>query len=229
MKRELLHAYFERDLSADEEARLAELLKESPEEALRFSGLAADEYKASGYPEPEQRPRRGGVWLKRGLGLCLAAGAGFWLWCLLQAPAQTEAHRVSDSAAQDSAAPPPARPAPLPAQAMEAAPAVEADPTLDVQVLESGRFKLTVDLAARHGVELRLRDAAGNSLRSFYSGSLDAGRWSFVWDGRLGDGSMARPGQPYQVEFTAHGHSVRRWLQLERKQIGGINPEGSRP
>jgi hypothetical protein len=227
MKLQLLDAYFERDLSADEESRLAELLKESPEEALRFSALAASEYKASGYPEPQIRPRRAGVWLKRALGLSAALGAGFWLWCLLQAPAQTEARRVADSPTQDSAAPPPPLNVPAPAVAVE--PEAEAAPTLEVRVLESGRFKLTVGLAGRHRVDLGLYDAAGRPLRAFYRGSLDAGRWSFEWDGRLADGRLARQGEPYQVEFKLRGHEVRRWLQLERKQMGGINQDGSRP
>ncbi|HTB33382.1 MAG TPA: FlgD immunoglobulin-like domain containing protein [bacterium] len=223
MKRELLAGYFERDLTVDEEARVAELLRDSPEEALRFAGMAASEYQASGYPEPRPRGRSGGAWLKRGLALGVAAGAGFWLWGLLQAPAQTEARGVSASPAQDSAAPPPSPRPPAPAQA------VEAGPTLDVQVLESGRFKLTVDLGGRHRVDLALCDAAGRPLRSFYRGSLDAGRWSFEWDGRLADGSAARPGQPYQVELDAQGHRVRRWLQLERRQMGGINAGEGRP
>jgi|GEM_PF-1500403 hypothetical protein len=229
MKRELLNDYFQRDLSVDEESRVAELLKDSPEEALRFAGLAESEYKASGYPEPAPRIRRGGPWLLRGLGLCAAAGAGIWLWCLLQSPAETEARRVSESSSLDTAAPPPAPTIPHAAMGVDAAPAAEAAPDLGVQVLDSGRFKLTVDLGAAHRVELSLCDVAGRPLRAFYSGSLDGGRWSFVWDGRLADGSAAQPGVPYQVTLKARGVVLRRWLQLERKQIDGINGETARP
>ena len=229
MKPELLNDYFQRDLSVDEESRVAELLKDSPEEALRFAGLAEAEYKASGYPEPAPRKGRAGLWLLRGLGLCAAAGAGVWLWCLLQSPAQTEARRVSESQSQDTAAPSPAPQAPAVAREPEAAPDVEAAPDLSVTVLDSGRFKMTVDLAAGHRVELSLCDVAGKPLRAFYSGSLDGGRWSFVWDGRLADGSAAKPGVPYQVVLRAHGTVLRRWLQLERKQITGINGETARP
>ena len=229
MKHELLNDYFQRDLSVDEESHVAELLKDSPEEALRFAGLAEAEYKASGYPDPAPRTRGGGLWLLRGLGLCAAAGAGVWLWCLLQSPAQTEARRVADSPSQDTAAPSPALQAPPAAREPEAAPEVEAAPDLSVTVLDSGRFKMTVDLAAARRVELSLCDVAGRPLRAFYSGSLDGGRWSFVWDGRLADGSAAQPGVPYQVTLKARGVVLRRWLQLERKQINGITGDATRP
>jgi hypothetical protein len=257
MKHDLLQAYFERDLTAAEEGHLARILQESSEAASQFAALAEKEYGQSGYPKP-RAPRhwsraRSLAWL--GLQLAVAAGLGWWVWRCQQAgpvspagtssapaislqPAgngETEAPvsrppsgqetrpRVYAPAAKKASKPP------LDIYNEEAAEETRPQPArLDVGVEAGNHFKMVVELGKNAPVDLGITDSSGRPGRTLYRGNLYAGRWSFEWDGRLGDGQKAAPGR-YKVNLAAGQENLSRWVEIEKVEIQGIKPAPRRP
>lgn len=53
-------------------------------------------------------------------------------------------------------------------------------------------------------VKVRVLDADGKQVRRLYEGTIQAGRWSFEWDGLMSNGEPASPGL-YRIEVNSGG------------------------
>jgi flagellar hook assembly protein FlgD len=63
-------------------------------------------------------------------------------------------------------------------------------------------------------VVVRVVDAMGLEVRRLFSGTVQAGKWSFEWDGRAGDGSLVGPGK-YRIEVQTEGTTQSREVNIK--------------
>jgi hypothetical protein len=79
----------------------------------------------------------------------------------------------------------------------------------------SARTTLRFDLPAAGSVDLSIYDLAGRLVRTLESGSVVAGRHSYVWDGRDSAGRTVTSGI-YFARFSAQGQSFSKKILLTR-------------
>ncbi|HET9869264.1 MAG TPA: FlgD immunoglobulin-like domain containing protein [bacterium] len=191
---DLVEEFFKRDLTEAEHEALAGLLGSSPDAALRYEGLLAENYLATGLPSPtlprglESLPGPGALgnvaWLKIALVAAGLTAAGLALWKFWPKPVL----EVPAPGLQAPARPHPARPqAALPGR-------------------EGEELSVMVKAPEKSLVSVRVLDGAGKEVRSLYTGFVEAGQWAFQWDGLLQDGRPAQAGN-YLIDVrsgTAH-------------------------
>ena len=169
------------------------LLQASPDEALRYERLLEQNYLATGLPHPALPQGLGSLpgsavssaaklFLPKALALLVfVAAAGLLVWKLwpppeIAAPAQVPTAMPAAGTAQTLAHWAAAKPRPAQTQT------------------EGDELSVVVATAERSLVTVRVLDAAGHEVRALYTGFVDPGHWAFQWDGRLGDGQPAAPG-----------------------------------
>jgi hypothetical protein len=197
---------FERDLSLQEMEELGALLAASPEAAIELREQARAFYLGLGLPEPEP-VKRGKGWLYGGAaGLALLLGLGYWMGAMEPRPERPDLGGASE--AFGLAAPAAERPRSGGTSVKPMAlPQSSADDT--------GDYLSVVVKRGRPGqVGVRILDASGTELRRLYKGSLEAGSWSFKWDGKLGDGRTAPQGS-YSIEVDEDGR-----IRTKRVRMG---------
>jgi hypothetical protein len=206
---DLIKEFFERELNEAEAESLGDLIRESPEEALRFEGLLASHYLATGLPSPQlpssllKLPGTPGGWGSAGglkiLLLLGAAGLGFLAWKLWPSSttvpsSQTPAPAVLSTSpvAPVGALPHPALAAkPLPVEPQEVGPTAEGE-----------ELSVVVGAQEKTLVTVRILDQTGREVRDLYTGFVQPGHWSFQWDGELTNGVPAPAGN-YQIDVQS--------------------------
>jgi hypothetical protein len=229
--RDLAREFFERDLDDAEWRELGRQLEADDAVKDRFLESAAGYYQALGLPEPGLGAWQGwggalGGWSGLALGIVLgAAGGAMAVWALrpeaatAPPPAQAEA---AHQATPVPAAPPPARTAPKP----EPGPTLAPPPDKGAPAREASPgfpgLAAVVELSRQGLVTARVLDAQGREQRLLFAGILDAGRWSFGWDGQ---DEVARPVQPgtYTIEVQEGSRILRRSVLVQAKP-GGAQP-----
>lgn len=202
---DLIVEYHRRDLSEAEEESLACLLEESPEAALRFAELAADDYSRFGLPEPD-RGGNNGRWMV----LLLLGLGGAWAWTQRPVPAPLAVHTVSEEDGGFSVV---RRVAPVsvPAAPVEEAPSAPAAPAPSLEVRSesaAGPFDILV-LNGRASAE-GIFDGAGRPV-----GRLrEVNGRHFRWDGRDSAGRLVAAGA-YQIRLVSGGKPLRQWVEIE--------------
>ncbi len=196
---DLIDKFFSEDLTEAEEQALGEALMASDEQALKFGRLAEEAYARYGLPDPGTGSSGAGgltggpsltTWCLLGL-----VAVGFLLYCIKGDPA-SEVPSVPVPVLADPGSSPAGKPAPKAGVPVAASPA----PAYDL-------LKIRVDQDATGPVVVRVLSPEGREVRRMYDGSLAAGQWAFRWDGKLADGTTARPGT-YTIEVD-NGRSVQ--------------------
>lgn len=200
---DLIAEHFRRDLSEAEDEALARELAASPEAALRFAGLAEDEYRAFGLPEPPlDGPRRGrlGLWLLGGVGL---------LW--LAWPKAHGTRLVQMQEAQDGALVVAQPEAPRPVELPQAAEVALPTPRPRLRVSSQtpvGPFQ--VDVLGADAEAVGISDAKGRAVAAF----TVRGPRSFFWDGLDGQGQRVAPGR-YALQVRVGDLVLKQWVEIE--------------
>ncbi len=214
---DLIKKFFERELSGSEADSLGNLLKESPDDALRFEKFLEEHYLATGLPSPQAPPSLQNLpGVPGGLGisglklfaLLIAAGIGVLAWKFWPAPeaaspkaALAPVVPVSELPARKITQflPDEAKPSPVPAQ--------KAGP-----MAEGNELSVVVEAKEKALVTVRVLDGQGGEIRDLFTGFVQPGRWAFKWDGILNGGQPA-PSGDYQIDVqtgSLHQHkSVR--------------------
>lgn len=206
---DLAREFFERDLSDAEWKELGRQLAREDAVADQFLGSAQTYYASLGLPEPGAGPRGGGA---GGTGL---GPLGTWMGALLIGtalgasvvhfwfPAEpTPVLPVAPPAAVATPVPAPVS-ASTPVQPRLPKPTLAPPPANAAQprVASAGYPGLAavVHLASQGLVTARVLNAHGEEERVLYAGVLEAGSWSFAWDGKDEAGSSLKPGT-YTIE-----------------------------
>lgn len=215
---DLINEFFERELSEAEAESLGDLIRESPEESLRFEGLLAGHYLATGLPSPQlpasllKLPGAPGGWGGAGglkiLLLLAATGLGFLAWKLWPSSAPVPSG-PSPAPAALSEAPAAALPRPVPAAKPLPVEPQEAGPTA-----EGEELSVVVDAPQKSLVTVRILNSAGKEVRALYTGFVQAGRWDFQWDGLLEDGAAADAGD-YRIDVQTGATHMSKEIQIK--------------
>ena len=225
---DLVDEYFKRDLTPEEENRLAELLSSSPQAAQRMAEGMAGLYLSSGLPEPQWpggTPPWGhskGSLLKPLLPLgLLLLGVGFlafkWFTAVPmasiapqpEAPPE-EVHRAVRPLVK------PATPKKNPAQIIVPSPTDNflMPPDLRPQGKVYQQLSVVVNPKTPGLVTVQVLDKSGSEIRALYAGIIPAGRRVFNWDGKREDGMLASPGV-YVIEVRSGSEVMRQEVTVE--------------
>lgn len=209
----LIEAFFERDLTPDEEARLHRLLESSETSALKFSRRAEKHYASLGLTAAALLLAKGGAGqaalpASTWLGKAVAALKAMSLKTALTAVAATA---MVGGAAVTVVKLLPQR------NASVSQPIVEVAPPVDVPAVpkeQSGDgLAITLELAKARDLSVTIFDAKGRPVRHFQSQRYEAGVQRLLWDG-LDDGKFAvNPGR-YRVAVDLGGKTMERWLEV---------------
>ncbi len=225
---DLAREFFERDLSDAEWKELGRQLAREDAVADRFLSSAQAYHASLGIPEPGSGPAGGGA---GGLGL---GPVGTWLGALVIGTVLGGAVVHFWFPAETPALPPvpqQVQPAPLPSPspAQPSAPSKPRlpQPTLAPPPLSPSAPRVAsqgfpgvsavVHLASQGLVTARVLNAAGEEQRVLYAGVLEAGSWSFAWDGKDEAGSSLPPGR-YSIEVQEGSHV------LKKDVVVGVKP-----
>lgn len=222
---DLAREFFERDLSDAEWKELGRQLAREDAVADRFLGSAQAYHAGLGIPEPGSGPKGGtgglglgplGTWMGALVIGTALGGAVVHFWFPaepgLRGPAASAPAIRPGTSGQALVATPgggiPATPRPsLPQPTLAPPPLNSAAP----RVASAGYPGLAavVHLASQGLVTARVLDAQGQEQRVLYAGVLEAGSWSFAWDGRDEAGSSLPPGR-YSIEVQEGSHILKK-------------------
>src|SRR5579872_1434677 len=204
---DLIQEFFKRDLTEAEQEALSKLLEESPDAALSYERLVGQNYLATGLPQPIlpkglqslPHPGTGGITglsssIKILLVVLTAAGAALWkYWPQIKTevymPLQQPVQQVLEKSMKVPVKPAVKKPALI-------------EPTAAGPTQEGQELSVVVDAPQRSLVTVRILDPAGKEVRALYTGFVEAGRWNFKWDGLLGNGEAAGPGD-YRIDVQS--------------------------
>jgi hypothetical protein len=192
MTKDLLQAYFERDLSDDEEQALSEQVLHDVAAANRLADLAAGLYAGSGLPQPSAGTGAGAGLAavpvaKLSVAVALAVALGFGLgW---------QARQTRPSASAPPAAAPAPEPSPLPAASPAGGKA---------QVGEA--LAVVFELKTRRQVVVEAVDARGRRVALLAAGWFGPGKVKIPWDGTDRQGRPLPAGK-YRM-LIDHGQGI---------------------
>lgn len=195
-KKDLVQAFFERDLSEAEDAALSKLLLTDEAAAARFAELSVR------YAPKAGRAGKG-MAAKLGLGLALGAALLWWAWPLAQ-PGEPQAAPLLVPAPEPALAPTPLPAAPRPTPQPSPPPA------------RGDRLILKVALPQDATVTAQVLDASGHLVRRLQAGYLQAGEHRFAWD-RQDDVGRPAPAGRYQIVIDYGSGRLDRWLEIGAK------------
>jgi hypothetical protein len=189
MSTDLLKDYFARDLSEAEMRRLSAQLEDGEDNALRFAALAEAAFVALRIPHGPGS--QGGPAAGHGLGATIKGlGAAAKALVLLAGGTAT----VLAVAWHARHRHPPETPA--------VAPAAAAPKAVALAVPGFASLGIDVGLPQRGLVTVTVLDRKGTEVALIFAGVLDAGGRRFNWNGRLANGSPARPGS-YRIRVKS--------------------------
>ncbi len=223
---DLITEFFERELTETEADSLGDLLRESPDETLRFEGLLEGHYLATGLPSPQlpasllKLPPSPGGWGGAGglklLFLLGAAGLGLLAWKFRPItsffqPAAIPASATLSQSPVFSTAPKPVNTLPQPANAAKSEPVQpqEAGP-----VAEGEELSVEVGTQEKTLITVRVLNHEGKEICDIYTGFVQPGQWSFRWNGNLADG-MPAPAGAYQIDVQAGALHQSKDIQIK--------------
>jgi hypothetical protein len=199
---DLIHEFFERELSETESAVLSEQLRLSADESLRFEGLLESHYLATGLPLPElpaslqNLPLNPGglssaLSLKLFAVLIAAMGLGYAVYKFWPSPAVAPEAVLEPVVSVSQSQPSAVITKLLPVQPKAVSP-TETGEELSVVVGAQEKTLVTV----------RILNQQGREVRDLYTGFVQPGHWSFQWDGDLSAGVPA-PAGDYQIDVQS--------------------------
>lgn len=192
---DLIHEFFERELSEVESDALSDQLRQSTDAGLRFEGMLESHYAATGLPLPELPASLKNLPLNPG---GLGTALGWKLFAVLIAAGL--GYAVLKFWPSSSIVPTSVVPAPVISQSQPAAAKLLLVQPQKVDPTATGEELSVVVLAQEKTlVTLRILDSGGKEVRNLYTGFVQPGHWSFKWDGDLSDGVPAPPGD-YQID-----------------------------
>jgi hypothetical protein len=217
----LIRKYFDGELTDPEEMELEKLLEGSEEAAWEFGQAAEEAYRRYGLPDPAPQdptdgPTKGSGpwgWIVPLLGILLLGGFVGWKMTrpMPQLPANAPARPIQEPAA---------KPKPKPAVKVEekrpvtAAPKPFASPPEGMKERVSGTdLRVVVKRETAGPVTVAVVNSYGQEIRRLYSGLLNAGDWSFEWDGRAGSGVQVQPGT-YRIQVMSEAGLQSRELTI---------------
>jgi hypothetical protein len=219
---DLVQEFFKRDLTEAEQEALSKLLERSPEAASSYERLLEQNYLATGLPQPTlpkglqslPHPGAGGI---AGLGgsikilLVVLAAAGVALWKFwpqtkaeISMPIQQSAQHILEKHLTVPVKPVVKKLVPI--QPSAAGPAQEGQ-----------ELSVIVDAPQRSLVTVRILGPAGNEVRALYTGFVEVGRWDFKWDGLLGNGEAAGPGD-YRIDVQSGAAHQSKDIRIKLRQ-----------
>jgi hypothetical protein len=204
---DLIHQFFERELTEAESDALGNQLMLSTDDSLRFEGLLESHYAATGLPLPELPAslqnlplNPGGLGTALGLKLfvvLIATGLGYAVlkfWPSAAVPAKVNLAPVGSISQSQPAAV--AKLLPVHPQQVGATAVGE-----ELSVMVGAQEKTLVTV--------RILNHEGREVRDLYTGFVQPGHWSFQWDGELSDGVPA-PAGDYQIDVqTGDLHQIK--------------------
>lgn len=207
---DLIQAFFERDLTAEESEQLARALEGPGEEAGRFAAMGEAAYQATGLPAHHWRggnpwgsgPAGKGVTLLKLILAAAGLGAGWWVF---HKPAPPIPVTLAPIKPVEVLKPSLSPGRPKPAQPLPAIPG-----------LEGKRLEVEVDVAHSSLVTVRVLNAQGGEVRHLYTGFLPKGGWRFDWDGLLADGKAAPEGR-YLIEVKSDAGNFTQPVELSAR------------
>ncbi|HUO57737.1 MAG TPA: FlgD immunoglobulin-like domain containing protein [bacterium] len=214
----LFEKYFFGELTDAEEQTLEQTLTQSETEAWEFGQAAEEIYHRYGLPEPQlpgDAEQDGGIkpwkWLIPIL-LLLLSGT-YFLWRSLQSvpepiqkPITTPAPVPVKKAVQQAM--------PILKKAVKAVvKPMETPPDAAKDKVSGNNLKVVVHREVAGTVVVRVINSLGLEVRRMYAGTLQAGRWSFEWDGRSGDGQLVEPGK-YYIQVQSEGMTQSREVNI---------------
>jgi len=216
---DLIQEFFNRDLTEAEQEALSKLLEGSPDAALRYESLLEQNYLATGLPQPTlpeglqslPQPGNGSLPWWTGSLKFVAVGlvaAGIALWKFWPEPKP-----VTPLSTQQVPALPAARPAqpeaihPLPIRPSAAQPAQEGQ-----------ELSVLVDVPRKSLVTVHILNEQGKEVRNLYTGFVEAGRWSFRWDGLLENGETANTGH-YRIDVQSGATHQSKDIQINLQPV----------
>src|SRR5665213_37367 len=192
---DLIHEFFERELSEAESDALSEQLRQSTDASLRFEGLVENHYAATGLPLPELPASLKNLPLNPG---GLGTALGWKLFAVLIAAGL--GYAVLKFWPSSSIVPISVVPAPIISQSQPAAAKLLPVQPQKVEPTVTGEeLSVVVGAQAKTLVTVRILNQAGQEVRDLYTGFVQPGQWSFRWDGDLSNGAPATAGQ-YQID-----------------------------
>ncbi len=224
---DLIEKYFREDLTEAEDKALGELLSSSDDAAQRFGAMAEAKYASYGLPEPgisdAVTPDTSFLkpWMIPAAALLIAGGATWWMTRGAPCPSEVSAPAVVAPVPEEpaQAAPksdvprkvtkpslpsPKAPTAEVVSEPPPALSAIEPPPETAANRESYPKTRVVVNRSTSGIVTVRVIGPDGTVVRKMYEGLLQAGRWSFDWDGRLDDGRGVSPGR-YRIEVVSGG------------------------
>jgi len=215
----LYEKYFFGELTDTEEQTLEQMLTDSESSAWEFGQAAEEIYKRYGLPEPAvpENPSDGDgskpwAWLFPILALLMLAG--YLGWKTLQPKPELAPQPLVPSLPKPMKKVVVKIVKPLQKAVKVLAPIhpIGSPPPGWTPEREAGNnLKVVVHRETAGPVVVRVVNSLGMEIRRMYSGTVQAGRWSFEWDGRSEDGRLVEPGQYYiqvQTEGTTQSREV---------------------
>ena len=199
---DLIAEHFSRDLSEAEENELAQLIKDSPQEAERFAELAAQDWKHLGLAEPVLRRLKLPKPMHALGGLALAAVAAFA--ALHEAPQAPQPRSIEQTIVytrfgEHKGA---SGPAQLPGEQLQVIARPGTDKIFTLQLLHPKAIIQSADVYDEEGHRV-------SALKS-----TDTREWGWSWNGRNSQGSLAKPGR-YELRLQRENGKLSRWVQVE--------------
>jgi hypothetical protein len=213
---DLIKAFFERDLSPMEEQRLDSLLESSPQDAFRLLETAKTLYSQTRLPDPANQ--------SGDVGFSTSAFGSKLFWSLLAGCAIAGAlwwtHRPSPSASFSAPGAPVSVFLKTPKPAFKAlkhtATALTAtQPRAYVPGQKYDGLSIIVHQSSPGLVTVRILDPQADEIRLLFANLLDAGEWTFKWDGHQQDGQLA-PAGAYEVEIQSGSTVLRKEIDIIR-------------
>ena len=210
---DLIHDYFEKDMTEAEKDELGRLLQSSPEASREFAALAERRYAETGLPEPRW-PGSWGTALPVSLKVAGAALILVSLALLVCKGPEWIGGRDAVAPAVDLSALPENREEPRTARPAAPQAPTNVTPESFVEGRRCTGLLAVVDKQTPAPARVRVVDAAGREVRVLYDGTLPKGTWVFRWDGRLDSGASPQSGA-YVIEVLSAGKTLRQPVTLD--------------
>ena len=220
---DLIQAFFERDLNESEHEALSKLLEGSPDAALRYEALLEQNYLATGLPQPrlpeglQSLPQPGNVSLPWWTGSVkfVAVGlvaVGIALWEFRPQTKTENPLPVQPPAFRQSLDKPEAPVHPMvnriaPTRPLAVGPAQEGQ-----------ELSVLVDVPRKALVTVHILDEGGAEVRNLFTGFVEAGRWTFQWDGLLENGETAKSGH-YRIDVQSGAAHQSKDIQINLQPV----------
>ena len=216
---DLVQAFFTRDLSVAEQGSLSQLLEGSPDAALSYEKLLEQNYLATGLPQPslpkslQSLPQSGTSLIgwngaaKLLVAVLVLGGAAIWKYW------PSAKSGISLATQQPSVLPAPEKELSVPVRHRLRKPA-PVEPQASGPSQEGNELSVVVNSPQKSLVTVRILDPTGDEIRVLYTGFIEAGKWTFHWDGLLENGEAAGAGD-YRIDVQTGSTHLFKDLKIK--------------